>query len=364
MKWFRIYNSNTLGASGNQLFFMSNNEEVHTCRVYYRVYAGGQYNYSLLFSNIIDSTYADGSQSHSNLICDEWEIKKVAMGVCGECSTTVAGKMEKAYSVTFCGKRNKKVMPGEFFVSDAVELKAKKGEYICVEIEFCGNMIPYHEESIIPIFKLKNGEWVPTKRMPLPCMLGCDREVHTKIGFLGDSITQGIGTEVNSYCHWNALIADEIGDAFSYWNLGIGYGRASDAASDGAWLYKAKQMDVVVVCYGTNDICQGFEEEQIKKDLLNIILKLQKAGVKVLIQSLPPFDYQGKELNKWLHVNEYIRNTLSKCADGFFDTVSVLIDGTECDGKAKYNGHPNKEGCRVWAEALLPVMKKMMEGTE
>lgn len=174
-------------------------------------------------------------------------------------------------------------MPGEFFTSDAMELEAKKDSYLCLEIEFCGSMIPYHEESILPVFEKDNGKWIPSKRVPFPGMIGCNRNVRARIGFLGDSITQGIGTAVNSYLHWNARVAEAIGPDYSYWNLGIGFGRAADAASDGAWLFKAKQMDMIVMCYGINDICQGKEQEQIKKDLLTVVWKLQKAGVKVLI---------------------------------------------------------------------------------
>ena len=65
------------------------------------------------------------------------------------------------------------------------------------------------------------------------------------IAFLGDSITQGVGTPDNAYTHWNALISKEIGEEYSYWNLGIGYARASDASTDGAWLNKAKNNDIV-----------------------------------------------------------------------------------------------------------------------
>ena len=166
---------------------------------------------------------------------------------------------------------------------------------------------------------------------------------------------------MNSYKHWNALLADAVGEQFAYWNLGIGYGRAADAASDGAWLYKAKQMDAVVLCFGTNDIGQGRDAEQIQRDLRYIIQKLQAAGVKVLLQTLPPFDWTGDKLAVWLQVNEYLRCTLSKIADEFFDVVPILIEGKEAMGKAKYGEHPNEEGCRAWADALMPVMEGFMK---
>lgn len=364
MTWFNTYNSNTLAGSGNQSYFLTGDADTHIGRIYYKVYAGGKYKYSLLFSNIIDSTFADGSHSYCNLMCDKWEIKKATVGVSKTCSVTGAGDVEQISPVTFDGCGYKVVMPGKFFCTDPVELLAKKGEYICVEIEFCGKMIPHHEESILPTFVKKNGTWIPSKQLPFPSMVGCDRKVQGKIGFLGDSITQGIGTPDNAYLHWNALVAEEIGENYSYWNLGLGYGRASDAASEGFWLYKAKQMDMIVMCYGINDIIQGREEEQIKRDLLTIILSLQRAGIKVMIQSLPPFDFQGAELEKWLHINQYVREILSKCADSFFDVVPILIEGEERAGKAKYNGHPNEEGCKLWADALTPAMRDFILNNE
>ncbi len=360
MKWFDTYKSNTLAGSGNQFFFKLENNEPRTGRIYYKVFAGGRYTYSLLFSNIMDSTYFDGAVSHCNLLCEEWEILRASLGVCHDCSENVAGEVKTFHPLTFQGSFSKTVMPGEFFTTDGVELEVAKDSYLCLEIEFRGGQIPCNEESILPMFVKENGKWIPSKHVPCPGMIGCNRDVRAGIGFLGDSITQGIGTAVNSYLHWNALVAETIGPDYSYWNLGLGFGRASDAASDGAWLFKAKQMDFVILCYGVNDVCQGRTEEQIQGDLLKIVLELKKAGVKVMVQTLPPFDLQGDALEKWIHINEFIRHELVKEADAVFDVVPLLITGPEKEGKARYNGHPNEEGCKVWAEALIPVLKEFL----
>ena len=82
MKYFEEYNSNTYAGSGNQLFFETNESKIHTGRVFYKISVGGEYNYSILFSNIIDSTYSDGALSHKNLVCDEWIIHSARIGKC------------------------------------------------------------------------------------------------------------------------------------------------------------------------------------------------------------------------------------------------------------------------------------------
>ena len=229
-----------------------------------------------------------------------------------------------------------------------------------LELSFRGQMIPCHEETRLPVFIQENGHWIPSKEMPLPGMIGCDRKVRGRIGFLGDSITQGIGTPVNSYAHWNALAAEALGEEYSFWNLGLGFGRAQDAASDGAWLFKAKQTDAVVLCYGVNDLLQGRSGEQIEEDLLAIIHTLRKNHVRVLLQTIPPFDLSGAELATWLRLNGRIRSTLSREADGIFDVVPALIEGGESQGRARYGGHPNEDGCAAWARALIPVMKEFL----
>lgn len=118
----------------------------------------------------------------------------------------------------------------------------------------------------------KDGEWIPSPKLPVPGMIGCKREVKLRIGFLGDSITQGIGATPNSYLHWNARVAEVLGRDYSFWNLGIGYGRAHDAASDGIWLSKAKQMDLIVLCMGVNDLFQRRQPEILKKNA-NFVIK-------------------------------------------------------------------------------------------
>jgi len=358
LKWFDTYVSNTLGGTGNQVHFGSNGS-VRTGRIYYKVFAGGKYRYSLLFSNTIDSTYKPEYHSQRNLVCDEWEILDAGVCVCKDVDAYISEHDNAWVPLTFGGKSAMQVMPGGFFTSDPVELDARKGEYLCVQITFRGDMIPYHLESVLPTFVQSDGGWIPDKKMPVPSMIGCDRKVTARVGFLGDSITQGIGTPKGMYTHWNALVSDAIGEAYSYWNLGLGYGRAQDAASDGAWLFKAKQMDAVVLAYGSNDIGRGRTLEQMKADFTTIVDRLHAAGVKVFLLSVPPFDWKKDYLERWYGINRFCVDELSRKADEFLDIAPLLTDPKE-EGKAIYGTHPNEEGCRIWAEALTPLLSDFL----
>ena len=360
MKWFAKYSSNTIAGSGNQAAFTANASEVRTSRVYYKLLSGGTYGYSFLYTNILDSTFAQGDKCNCNMLCDEWEIVRASVGVCKECGPEQATDPENALPLTFMGEKSHTLMPGEFLTSDEVRITAAKGEYLCVEMEFRGSLIPCHPESILPAFVLEDGKWVSSRELPFASMIGCDRPVQARVGFLGDSITQGIGTPWNAYTHWNALCAQAIGEKWSWWNLGLGYARAYDAASNGAWLYKAKHVDYAVVCYGTNDVGFGRTADQIVGDLRTIVDKLHEAGTKVLLQTLPPFDRTEEKNDIWLEVNRRVREELAPRADAFFDVVPVLIDGQEQNGRSRYGSHPDETGCARWAEALIPVLREFL----
>lgn len=363
MEYFEKYTSNTCASSANQLYFNMPKEEVRTGRAYFKIFAGGTYNYSFLFSNILDSTHGEGTIGHKNLICDIWTIHSLKVGRCSHIPEDIELWNPEACdfkAVTFDGNTFKKVMPGEFFYTDELELSFEKDEYLCIEMVFSGTMLPYHDESLLPIY-IKNGErWQYNKKMPLPGMIGCDRKVNERIVFWGDSITQGIGAKANSYLHWNARLAEMLGKDKSYWNLGIGYGRANDAASGGAWMYKAKHCDTVFVCFGVNDLCRQFTVEDVQRDLTYIVDEMKKMGKRVILQTVPPFDYNEERNAKWFPINDYIKNQLKDKVDYLFDTVPVLGESPEMPHMAKYGGHPNEEGGRVWAEALHNKIKDII----
>ena len=351
--YFDKFASNTLAGSSNQHFFISDGK-TKKGRIFYKITEKGEYDYSFLFTNIIDSTYGDGSVSHKNIVCKDWVIEQLQVACCDSIDNNIPKGIFK--TVTFNGETSKNVVGAEVFSTDPVNLSPNN--YICVEITFKGEMIPYHEELIISAFVNENNGWVYDRRVPLPSMIGCNRNVKKKIAFLGDSITQGCGTPNDSYAQWNGVLAQKLGSEYAYWNLGIGYGRASDAASCGIWLNKATHNDIVFVCFGVNDILFGAEEAQIRSDIKTIVCALKEAGVTVALQTVPPFDYKDGDIAKWQRINAYIKTELAEIVDMVFDNVPVLSKSAEESHMALYGGHPNTEGCRIWAEAFYEKLKE------
>lgn len=352
MSHFDTFFSNSLAPHNVQKFFAA--PSVTATRTFARIEVGGTYRYSFFFANSIASTFSDGSESFANYVCDTWQLYGMKVGLCGEGFTPNA-----LLPVTFEGKTSKTVAPGEIFWSDPITLTARDGDNLCLELTYEGAEIPYLEEALITVQKqAPDGTW-ETGHFPTPCpiMIGCDRPVRTRVAFIGDSITEGLGTPVDAYAGYATVAARAWGKDVAVWNIGLGFGRGADAAMGGLWHYEAKQADTVIICFGVNDILRDFTAHEVKKNLTTVVRRLKGCGKRVCIQTVPPFDMKDEKRAIWNEVNDYIRDVLAKEADFFFDNRPVLCMDAPDDNLARYGGHPNVEGARLWGEALAAAFK-------
>lgn len=346
------YTSNTLAGSANQNWFSPEDPSaMHTGRVFYRLFAGGRYGYSFLYSNRIDTTFADGSHSYAGRCGKPWTIHRLMAGICSPSVDPAADRLPQLQPISFSGEPTRTLAAAEYVMTDPIELTAQPGDYLCLEITFSGAEIPCHTELLIPCFRYQHGRFTPSTNVPVPGLVGCDRPVAGQIGFLGDSITQGIGTPENAYTHWVARTAEQWGTSCAYWNLGVGYARAADAAQGGLWLSKAMHCDFVSVCLGVNDLRQGATAEQIMESLHKITEQLRLHGVRYGLFTIPPFDYDAVMTKHWQRVNAYIRQELSKTAVYVFDTAPVWGNPTQ-SSQPLYGAHPNELGCEKLATAF------------
>lgn len=360
-----IFVSNTLAGCANQHYFQKDGKSTSTYLSFYKIHTPGSFNYSLTFCGILDGTFR--GLSFPNELCDSWEIISAEVASAnglpfGEdvmnISTPESYINGDFLPLTFDGETGKKATP-ERFSTDPIRLSFEEDEYLCLRLKVKGERIPCHPEVLIPIYEKVGDSWQYTINAPLPCKIGCDRPAKKRIGFFGDSITQGCGTSFNAYEHWNAVLSDLLGDEYSYWNLGIGYGRAADGATLGSWYSRAKECDIVFLCFGVNDLNADRSAEDIADSLNTIIDGLKASGCEIILQTPPPFDYPKERAERWQKLNGYVLNDLSKKALAVFDTRTVLSLSEEHPEMAKYGGHPNGEGCSVWAHALYEKTKHL-----
>ncbi len=345
-----IYVSDTTAGMGVQTLFESDGA-AHTARVYVRLTHGGD-EYALLFAGTVDTTFADGTRTKAGDVCDPFALDAMRVGLCDGCGMDVAAEPRAWQTVSFDGAPSCTVH-GDPVATDPIPLTASAGDTLCVEMTFRGNgRIPCHEEIQIPTFLGTTDGFVPTPLVPVPIMIGVRRTPSRRVAFLGDSITQGIGATPGTYRHWAALTAQAIGGDTAFWNLGIGFARSGDAAATGSWLARAAQNDIVVLCLGVNDILRGIPSATIAANIEAVIGHLQQEGCRVLLQSVPPFEFSAAQWTVWREVNDRIRGL----GDAYVDHTAVLCDGD----RPRYGGHPNDDGCAAWAQHLIPVLKRML----
>lgn len=354
-RYTRRYVSLTAAASGNQTFFTGEKKPMESV-VFYRLSGKADCPFSLLFSDSIDSTFEDGSHSRAGEVLGGWKILSAHAAVV---KAPKPGEPVEEARLTFEGKPEKAAARGEWFASDPLNLRGAAGEYLRLRLVFTGKRLPCLRETLLDSYRRQGESWVVSPETPLAAMIGAEKPARVRLGFLGDSITEGIGTEPGSYQGYVSLLSSLLGEEYAVWNLGLGYARAEDAAGNGSFLRKAKACDAVVICLGTNDLLQTGDAEKLRENLKKIISLLREAGVRILLQTLPPFDYEGELEQKWKETNGFLKEELGKELP-VFDPVPLLSPDGGNTGRALYGGHPNAEGCRKWAQALSGELIKWL----
>lgn len=220
------YVSNTVISTGSNTVIK--NAEHVTYRAWFPVEAAGEYDYRFYFSNTVDSTWGDGSESHVGMSGGSYTIEKATVYDGG---TEFDANVEPIVSaaVTFSGSAAKEVAPDETFWSDPVTLNVPEGHYLLWEWTVNGTNIPAIAMSNLTYAYADKGDgkgFLYTNEIPVPQLVGCDRKVKTRIVTLGDSVTQGCQTSEFGYQFWAAQLLDQLGtEDYSLWNLGIGYAR-------------------------------------------------------------------------------------------------------------------------------------------
>ncbi|MBE6598853.1 MAG: SGNH/GDSL hydrolase family protein [Ruminococcaceae bacterium] len=365
---FRQYVSNIPIGTGNNCILEAGKPTRLKARAYLRPTVCGEFTWRFYFSNTVDSTFNPrGEVAWRNKPGGCWRILSATVSTAPDRGCDKASEVLRAASpvtntenVTFDGKGEKNVSPDERFWSDPVTFSVDEGSYLVWEWEIEGDGIPFTPDSQVPVFCDWGDGWRYGTDCPFPALFGCERTVKKRIAFLGDSITQGCGTGINEYGMWVAKIARALSDDYAVWNLGLGFGRGSDAASDGAWLHKAKQCDIAVLTYGVNDLESGsygrgrgdtaVEFLETEETLIRL---LTEAGVEVILNTVPPFPLDKMKTEQWRIVNRAIPRLAAKHNLRLFDIEKVFDASPDLGGLCQYGDHPDGRGGTAAADAFL-----------
>lgn len=212
--------SNTVVGTGNNLLLFQSKEHIYTYRCYIKPLYTDVDVWKFWYGNTVDSTFHEGGIAYANRSGGKWEIISAFVGV----SHIPDGTVLEEVPITFCGCVSKTVLPDETFWSDAVRLTVLEGQYLVftwrIQAETDKEAIPYSPDSQIPCYCAQDdGDLVFTLDCIKPNLFASKREGVKRLGFLGDSITQGCGTINNTYEFWAARIGTFVKETYSTWNL-------------------------------------------------------------------------------------------------------------------------------------------------
>ena len=360
---FTTYVSNTVVSTGNN-FYIEKVENI-TYRAYLPVEQYGELEYKFFFNNMVDSTYAKGKDA---FVGKDGGTYTVSDAVIADGGTSTEDEITNRTPVTFDGKATKEVASDESYWSDPVTMNIPEGHYMVWEWTVSGEGIPCNKmASLTSTASSADGETFEfCDEIPLPQLIGAKRDVKHTVAAIGDSITQGCQTEQMKYEFWASKISAQLGSDVAFFNCGLGWARASDAASNENWLSRVSQYDTVIVAFGTNDIVSGkyggkkSTAEEIEEYLDTIVSYLTEKGCDVILFNAPPQDF--KETNEGIRtaLNEKIPAIAEKYGAKFFDFASLLSTAEE-PAKAVYGGHPNGEGGTVVADAFVKQFGSLFE---
>ena len=360
---FAQYPSNTPVGSGNNKF-LEITPGTYTYRMVIQPKFYGKHTWRFWYSNIVDSTWNMGAVSRSGLCGSRWQLLSASVGV-SKCNDLFAAPLSDLTPVTYEGEPSRTVQPAEQFWSDPVTLDIPAGNYLvfswCVSFEK-GAILPCTPDSQVMCGIADGDHSADTDHTAfrlstetvMPNLFGADLPVSTRMIFVGDSITQGIGSDPYQYNHWVAQISRNIGDQISVWDIGLGYARAQDLGRNNAWLGKAMHGDIVCIMLGVNDLLQGINEEEIFDSLWTAIQALRRnnPAVRIVLLTTPPFDYQGDTLYRWRNLIRRQKNVLRGVVDGLFETAPVWGKPSPEEHLSLYGGHPNARGSTAMAKAF------------
>ncbi|MBQ8612819.1 MAG: SGNH/GDSL hydrolase family protein [Ruminiclostridium sp.] len=358
---FDKYVSNTFMSTGNNMFIEA--ADGVTYRAYLPAEEYGTFEYKFYFSNTVDSTYDKGELAYVGRDGGSYKIEAayIADGGSGP-----DAQIKNRTPVTFGGSTEKNVTPNETYWSDPVEFTLSEGSYIVWEWKITGTEIPCTNMSYLTsaTADFGSGTFETCDTIPLPQLIGCNREVKYKLAAIGDSITQGCQTDFMEYQFWAAKISEKLGTDCGFWNVGLGWSRSSDAAHCGDWVERIKDYDTVIVAFGTNDIISGpYGAEdgntapEIDGYIRTVTKELAEAGCEVIIFSAPPQSYGTEQESTRNELNTLLEITAQEYGGMYFD-FGGLLGGDDDPAQAKYGAHPNGEGGDVVSDAFVEEYKE------
>ena len=180
----------------------------------------------------------------------------------------------------------------------------------------------------------------------IPTKVYCNQ----KIALFGDSLMSGFG--LDEEFHLSTVLEKDLKEKGFNVNV-INASVSGDTTNGGLnrlnWLIEKRNIDIVILCLGANDMLRGIKPNLVKQNLNSILEILRKNNVNVLLAGMLSQDTYGKEYKN--NFDKIYPELAKKFKVSF---LPFLLDGVALN--PEYNlqdgKHPNSKGVKIISKNL------------
>ncbi|MAZ06995.1 MAG: arylesterase [Rickettsiales bacterium] len=180
----------------------------------------------------------------------------------------------------------------------------------------------------------------------IPTKVYCNQ----KIALFGDSLMSGYGLEESF--HLSTILEKNLKEKGFDVNV-INASVSGDTTSGGLnrlkWLLEKRDIDIVILCLGANDMLRGIKPSLIKQNLNKILEILQERSITILLAGMLSQETLGNEYkNKFDSIYpELAKKFQISFLPFLLDGVALNVEFNLNDGK-----HPNQKGIKIISKNL------------
>jgi len=177
-----------------------------------------------------------------------------------------------------------------------------------------------------------------------------------KIALFGDSLMSGYGLEKKF--HLSNILENNLynrGFNVKVINASVSGDTTSGGLNRLNWLLEKREIDIVVLCLGANDMLRGIKPSLVKQNLDKILKILQEKKIKVLLAGMLSQEIFGEEYKETF---DRIYPELAKKFQISF--LPFLLDGVALNPELNLSDgkHPNAKGVNLIS---INLEKKLIE---
>ena len=149
---------------------------------------------------------------------------------------------------------------------------------------------------------------------------------------------------------------DENGFNFEVINASVAGDTSAGGLNRIKWILSEKNIKIVVLCLGANDMLRGIKPDETMKNLEKIInITLNKKILIILAGMVAPSNYEKNFKNKF----DRLYPLLQKKYDLFY--IPFLLEGVALNPELNLSDgmHPNEKGVNIISKTLLKKIKKI-----